>query len=171
MSPRGERGTAAVELALIGTLLLLVAVASLPIFSLLAANRDAGQVAAEGLRFATKAQANPCQPGADGCVFEIPGPCPTLTRRPSAADVERYVRTSFGDESVTVIVHVPGDPETLVQPCTALPGTQLAVTASYDHDLGVLAAAANGATRLVGGEPLFPDDQARVTATAVGVEE
>lgn len=166
-----ERGIAAVELGLVMALLFLVGLVTLPLFQLMLAQTDAGRGASEGLRFATKAQANPCRASDSSCVFEPDPACRNLRRRPSSAGVRAYVRQSLDDADVTVTVHEPGDPTTRYEPCTAVPGNRLAVTVSSEHYLGALAGAANAASSLVGRSPMFPEKTVTVSTTAVGYLE
>lgn len=166
-----DRGIAAVELGMVMALLLLVGLVTLPIFQVMLAQTDAGRGASEGLRFATKAQANPCRASDPSCVFEPDPACRDLRRRPSSAGVRTYVRETLGDPAVEVVVHEPGDPTTTREPCTATPGSRLAVTVSSEHDLGALAGAANAASSLVGRSPMFPEKTVTVSTTAVGYLE
>lgn len=166
-----ERGIAAVELALVMVLLLLVGLVTLPLFQVMIAQTDAGRGASEGLRFATKAQANPCRASDPGCVFEPDPACRDLRRRPSSAGVRAYVRDTLDYPEVAVTVHDPDDPTTLLEPCAAVPGNRFAVTVTSEHDLGALAGAANAASSLVGQPPIFPDETVTVSTTAVGYLE
>lgn len=166
-----ERGIAAVELGLVMALLFVVGLVTLPLFQLMLAQTDAGRGASEGLRFATKAQANPCRASDPGCVFEPDPACQDLRRRPSSAGVQAYVRETLDDSAVAVTVHDPGDPTAELEPCTAMPGSHLAVTVSSVHDLGPLAGAANAASSLVGRSPMFPEETVTVSTTAVGYLE
>lgn len=168
---RGEGGVAAVEFAIVTSVLMVVAFVALPVFHLMLVNVDTGRAAGEGLRFATKAQANPCDAADSACVFEPDPSCSDLRRRPSSADVQAYIRQSLDDPSVTVTVHDPADPTLVHEPCEALPGTHTAVTVSRDQDLGAFAAVANAGSSLVGDEPMFVDNTVMVSATAVGYQE
>lgn len=167
----GERGVAAAEFGIVVSALMVMAFVALPVFQLMLVNTDFGRAAGEGLRFATKAQANPCDAADSACVFEPDPACSDLRRRPSRADVEAYVRRTLDDPSVTVTVHDPADPTLQHEPCAELSGTHTAVTVSADHDLGAFASVANAASSLVGSEPMFADKTVTVTATAVGYQE
>lgn len=166
-----ERGIAAVELGFVMVLLLLVGLVTLPLFQLMLAQTDVGRGASEGLRFATKAQANPCRASDPACVFEPDPACRDLRRRPSIAGTQAYVRATLGNPDATVTVHDPDDPTVARQPCASTPGSRMAVTVTFDHDLGALAGAANAASSLVGRPPMFPNRTATVTTTAVGYLE
>lgn len=170
---RADDGIAVVEMAIVLALLLLLAVGALPLFSLLLGHIDLGRATAEGLRFATKVEANPCSAGTDGCVFELPasGCTHDTRRRPSADEVEAYLRAGTGNDALVVRVHDPADPATTLQPCNSRPGTPIAVTASYDHDLGIFGSLANAASSLGGNGPMFTDNTINVRSTAIGTEE
>lgn len=167
----GERGAAAVEMGVLTAVLLLLAVATVPLFQLLLAHIDLGRGAADGLRYATKARANPCSASDPACEFEPDPACRDLRRRPSAAGTQRYVRQALADPTVSVTVHQPDNPTALREPCAAAPGSRLAVTVTDQLDLGVLAAVANAASSLVGNAPMFPDETVTVSTTAVGYLE
>lgn len=168
-----DDGVAVVEMAIMLALLLLLAVGALPVFSLLLGHVDLGRATAEGLRFATKVEANPCTAGTDGCTFEeATSACSyDLRRRPSANEVEAYLRAATGNDALVVSVHAPGDPATTRQPCNSSPGTPIAVTAAYDHDLGIFGSLANAASSLGGNGPMFTDNTLNVRSTAIGTEE
>lgn len=167
----GERGVAAVEFAAVISALMLVAFIALPVFQLMLVNVDTGRAAGEGVRFATKAMANPCSAADSACVFEPDPACNDLRRRPSAADVQRYVRQSMDNPSVTVIVHDPADATATHNPCAQVSGTPTAVTVTDVHDLGAFASVANMASSLTGNAPMFSEKTVTVTATAVGTQE
>lgn len=167
----GERGVAAVEFAAVVSALMVVAFVGLPVFQLMLVNVDAGRAAGEGVRFATKAMASPCDAADSACVFEPDPACGDLRRRPSAADVQRYVRQSMDDPSVTVTVHDPADPTVTHDPCAEISGTPTGVTVTQEHDLGAFAGLANAASSLVGNEPMFPEKTVTVSTTAVGTQE
>ncbi|HVL98493.1 MAG TPA: hypothetical protein VM324_04290 [Egibacteraceae bacterium] len=160
-------------MAVVLGLLLVLAVGALPVFSLFVGHTTLGRATGEAVRFATKVETNPCVAGTPGCVFDQPGSgCPLdARRRPSVAEVEAYLRAAAGNPSLEVRVHDPADTNVQRQPCATGPGTVVAVTAAYDHNLGVLASLANTASRLVGNGPMFTGTTVRVVATAVGVEE
>lgn len=168
-----DDGVAVVEMAVVLGLLLLLAVGALPVFSLLVAHTNLGKSTAEGIRFATKVERNPCVAGTADCVFDqsATGCLSDARRRPSAAEVTAYLVAATGNAALDVQVHPPDDPSATLQPCNSDPGDPVAVTAAYDHDLGIFAAAANAASALTGGGPMFTNNQVRVTSTAVGVQE
>lgn len=166
-----DRGIAAVELGMVMALLLLVGLVTLPIFQVMLAQTDAGRGASEGLRFATKAQANPCRASDPDCVFEPDPACQDLRRRPSSTGVRNYVRETLDDPAANVIIHHPDDVTALLEPCTATPGSRLAVTVTVERDLGALAGAANTASSLLGKPPMFPEETVTVSTTGVGYLE
>lgn len=154
---RREDGVAAVELALIGGVLLLLVSTLVPILQAVVAYNDLSRATAEGLRYAVHAAPNPVV-GADDC--------PTLTRWPSSQQVRAQVEASLGRQ-LDVFDVAPKSP------CTIRfdEDRRVVVTASIDQDLGPLAAVANAVSGLFGGDGPFPEDIIRLTATAAGMKE
>lgn len=151
MSPwRSERGSQAVELALVALVLLLVASALAPMAELALAQTRLSRAAADGLRFATRALPNPCSAGTTGCPFTEAAACGGGARRwPSQNEVTGFVRAAAGEDTALAVTVSPS-------PCVAASGQAISLTLERTHDLGPLAAAANRIAVIVSGRTLLP---------------
>ncbi|HEV2891670.1 MAG TPA: hypothetical protein VGX28_14955 [Frankiaceae bacterium] len=167
--PSGERGVAALELALLLSLLMLVAFGALPLFSMARAYQRTSKASASTLRYATAVAANGTR-NASG----------ELTRRPSFEDIQRFARDAAGDDDLTVVVTVcKGDACTdidassadLTAPIPAVAGDTVSLTVRTTVDLQVIGRVANAASRLTGNGSAFPENDVTVTSTASAREE
>lgn len=147
---RAERGSQAVELALVALVVLLVSTALVPIAQLAVTQSRLSRAAADGLRYATRVLPNPCTPGAAGCPFTEPAACGApLRRRPTASEVSAFVREAAGEGQALAVSVTPA-------PCAAVSGQEIRLELVRSHDLGPLAEAANRLGALVSGRDLFP---------------
>jgi hypothetical protein len=161
---RGERGSQAVELALVALVLLLVASALAPMAELALAQTRLSRAAADGLRFATRALPNPCVPGSAGCPFTEAAACSGGARRwPSQNEVTGFVRAAAGEDVALTVTVSPS-------PCLASSGQAISLTLERTHDLGPLALAANRVAVMVSGRTLLPTS-VQVRSDLLGFQE
>lgn len=147
---RSERGSQAVELALVALMLLLVASALAPIADLALTQTRLSRAAADGLRFATRALPNPCVPGSPGCPFTEAAACGGGARRwPSQNEVTGFVRDAAGEDAALTVTVTPS-------PCLATSGQAISLVLERTHDLGPLAGAANRIAVQLSGRTLLP---------------
>lgn len=161
---RSERGSQAVELALVALMLLLVASALAPMAELALAQTRQSRAAADGLRFATRALPNPCLPGSAGCPFTDATACGGGPRRwPSADEVAAFVRDAAGEGAALAVDVSPS-------PCLALSGQAIALELERTHDLGPLAEVANRIAVQLSGRTLLPPT-VQVRSDLLGYQE
>lgn len=153
--PAAQDGIASVELGILAALLALLAVSVTPLAGALAAHHTLARATSEGLRVATKVESNP-RDGADGCPDR---------RRADADAVTAAVRNAAGIDDLAVAIE--HDAASL---CDVAPGGAVAVSATHDHDLGVLAETANGLAAVFDGAPILPTTLT-VEARTHGVRE
>ncbi len=162
--PEGDDGVAALEMALVTTLLMVLAFSALPLFSMMRSYQRVNAASADAVRFATSVDANGRRQ-ADG----------TLRRRPSAAEVVTFARDSADDQTLSVIVKIcpASTPDTCTagDPLSAQSGDTIEVTVSQTVDLSLLGSVANAAANLVGQGDVAPEGNHTLTSTARGREE
>lgn len=150
-------GIATVELGVLLGVLTLLLVAVAPLAGALSAHHTLARATSEGLRIATKVQANPTDEFDGGCA----------DRRRAAADtVREAVRAAAADGGID-------DPSVTVEPaalCAADPGAEVTVSATHEHDLGPLAETANGLAGMFGGGSMLPSSLT-IDTHAHGVRE
>ena len=164
MKRRADDGVAAVEMAIVLTLMLLLSFGAVPLWKMGAAYHKVSRVSAETLRFATAVQAHGTRsaPGA------------TLRRRPTAAEVAAFAQQAAGDTVVSVVVLVcPDDGATCAagDPSSAGAGDGITVSVSTDVDLNALGSIANAVASVGGGGQIAPQGVVTMTSTAHGREE
>ena len=133
---RGERGAAAVELALFLPILILLMAASVGAVRMVADQNHLNQVTETAARYATRSSVDPMDAG------------PYTTRR-TAAQVAAYVQ-ELSDLPVLEVLVTP-------DPTLAYPGADVTVSVTVQHDAGPLADAANAVSGLLGQGPVFPE--------------
>ncbi len=161
----GDEGVAAVEMAIVLTLLMVLAFGAVPLWKMGGAYHTVSRVSGETLRYATAVTSHGTRatPGA------------TLRRRPTAAEVAVFAQQAAGSTPVTVVTLVcpddvaascaPGDPS------SAGAGDGITVTVSTDVDLQALGGLANAVASVGGGGPIAPQGVMTMTSTAHGREE
>ena len=151
---RREEGAAAVEFAIIVSILLLLFTMVVPIVKSGYEYMVLQRAVSHGVRFASRADVNPRVSDTG-----------TLTRRPSVAEVQEFVVEAAQPVGVSA-ANITVTPE----PRAAMPGAQVEVEATYTMSYGVLGDIANGIKRaLFGGDDVFSDYQ--VTVSGRGREE
>lgn len=164
---RREDGAAVVELALLLPLLALIAALTVPFLRIFLDINDVGGAVASGMRFATKVDRN-------ASLSDDPVGCPDPTRRRSATQIREHVMTTGGrllqDASqIAIVVDQPDPRPTIEDPCQAISGSLVSVTATYTIPVTGLGASANTLAGWFGADPIFV---ARVrSVTSVGVLE
>jgi Flp pilus assembly protein TadG len=165
---RGEDGVAAVEFALISTVLLLLAFAAVPLFEMARAYQRTNSSAADALRYATSVDANAHK--TDAGVF---------TRRPTAKDVTKFAQAAGNNPNFTVTVKIcPGGNmnacavvSNVDAASTAVSGDVVVVTVSQSVDLSLIGSVANAIGSLVGSGNIAPHGAITITSTSTGREE
>jgi Flp pilus assembly protein TadG len=155
---RGEQGAAAVEFAIIVSILLMLFTIVAPIVKSGYEYMVLQRAVSHGVRFASRADVNPRVSDSG-----------TLTRRPSVAEVRQFVVAAAQPVGISA-ANITVTPE----PRTAMPGTQVEIEATYTMTYGLLGQIANGLTQLFWGrEPAGPAvlSDYEVTVSARGREE
>jgi hypothetical protein len=150
---RREEGIATLELGLLLPILLFLLAVAIPVVQAGWEYMVLSRASAHGIRYATRADTN-ARVSSSGF----------LTRRPTTAEVEGFVRDAAQPlelESVTV------SPE----PAGSLPGDLITIRSSYRVSFGPLAGLANGVkSAFFGGGTVLPESK-EITVTARGREE
>ncbi len=151
---RGEEGAAAVEFAIIVSILLMLFTMVAPIVKSGYEYMVLQRAVAHGMRFASRADVNPRVSDAG-----------TLTRRPSTAEVKQFVVQAAQPVGVAA-----ADITVTPEPKAAMPGAQVEVSATYTMSYGVLGSIANTVKQtFFGGNDVLSDYE--VTVSARGREE
>jgi Flp pilus assembly protein TadG len=151
---RGEEGAAAVEFAIIVSILLMLFTIVAPIVRSGYEYMVLQRAVSHGVRFASRADVNPRVSDSG-----------TLTRRPSVAEVRQFVVEAAQPLGVTA-----ADITVAPEPRVAMPGAQVEVSASYTISYGILGSIANGIkSALFGGGDVLSDYE--VTVSGRGREE
>jgi Flp pilus assembly protein TadG len=162
--PRRDEGVAAVEMAIVLTLMMLISFGAVPLWKMGAAYHKVSRVSAETLRFATAVTAHGTR--------ATPGS--VLKRRPTAAEVAAFAQQAAGDTTVSVVVLVcPDDGPTCAagDPSSASSGDGITVSVSTTVDLNALGGLANAVASVGGGGEIAPQGLVTMTSTAHGREE
>jgi Flp pilus assembly protein TadG len=166
---RDESGVAALEFALLMSLLMLVAFGALPLYSMARSYQRVSKASAATLRYASAVASNGKRDSSG-----------ELTRRPSYDEIARFARDAAGDESLAVVVTVckgpactdiDGTSPTHASPIPAVAGDTVRLKVSTTVDLRLVGSVANAASRLTGNGPAFPEGDVTVTSTASAREE
>jgi Flp pilus assembly protein TadG len=151
---RGEQGAAAVEFAIIVSILLMLFTIVAPIVKSGYEYMVLQRAVSHGVRFASRADVNPRVSDSG-----------TLTRRPSVAEVRQFVVQAAQPVGVAA-----ADITVAPEPRTAMPGAQVEVSANYTMSYGVMGTIANGVKKtFFGGTDVLSDYE--VTVSARGREE
>lgn len=166
---RGDDGVAALELAILMSLLMLVAFGALPLYQMARAYQKTSKASAATLRYASAVDSNGTR-DAGG----------TLSRRPTFTEIETFARDAAGDQDLTVVVTVckgatctdidSSSPDA-GSPIPAVSGDTVRLKLQTTVDLKVLGTVANAASRLTGNGNAFPENDVTVTSTASAREE
>lgn len=150
---RREEGASVIELAFVLPVLLLVFAATVPVVKSGWEYLSLTRATAHGVRYASRVDVNARESSVG------------LTRRPTADEVEAFVRDAAGGLNLDSVTVTP-------EPAGALPGEAITVTATYEFTYGPLADIANGVVGLAsfGGDQLLPQSKV-VTVSATGREE
>lgn len=167
--PGDDSGLAAMEFALLSSVLMLVAFGALPLYMMARSYQKVSKASSATLRYATAVASN----GTRNSSGE-------LTRRPSYTEIAQFARDSADDASLAVVVTVcKGAACTDIDAASPYAATPLPATAgdtvtlkiSTTVDLQVIGRVANAAARIGGQDPLFPQNDVTVTSTASAREE
>ncbi len=178
---RGDDGVAAVEMAIISTLLLVLGFSGLPLLSMLHGYQKVNGASADTLRYATSVDANP------HLVRTVNG-IDQFSRRPTRDDVTRFAQAAANDATLKVVVTVYVGSSTTVRPAPTMlvgatsvtdsgapleaqSGDTVTVVVSKDIDLSVLGSVANAMSQLTGQGDVAPQGIETMTSTASGREE
>ena len=167
-----DEGVAAVEMAIITTVLMLLAFGAMPLFAMGRAYQNTSSAAADALRYATGVDANAHSTTTSSGTVRI-------TRRPTATDVTRFAQAAAGDATLSVVVKVcpdgvmtactaPSDPS---EPLAAVSGDTVTVTVTKVVDLSFFGSLANAIGQLVGSGDIYPNGNVSISSTSTGREE
>ncbi len=166
---RGDRGVAALELAIFLSLLMFVAFGALPIYAMMRGYQRATKASTATLRYATAVSSNGTR---------TPGG--TLSRRPSYDDIRTFARDAANDADLAVVVtvcrgatctEIDENSANHASPLPARAGDTVTLTVRTTVDLSVLGKVANGVSRISGNGPTFPENDVTMTSTASAREE
>jgi len=166
---RDERGIAALEFAMLASLLMLVAFGALPLYEMARSYQKVSKASSAALRYASAVNSN----GTRNSSGE-------LTRRPSYDEIAQFARDAADDPNLTVVVTVckggtctdiDAGSASHASPIPAVAGDTVKLTVSTTVDLQVVGRVANAASRLTGNGPAFPENDVTVTSTASAREE
>ncbi len=148
---RDDRGVSTLELGLVLPVLLLLLAVVVPLVEAGWEYMTLSRAAAAGIRYATRADTNARESSIG------------LTRRPTAAEVEAFVREAAEPLSLRSVSVSP-------EPAATLPGESITLTASHEVSFGPLADLANAVKSLFSDGQLLPQSSV-VTVSARGREE
>lgn len=149
---RREEGISALELGLVVPVLLAIIAFTAPLVKAGWEYISLTRATAHGVRYATRVDTN-ARMSTSG-----------LTRRPSAAEVDAFVRDAAGGLQLDSVTVTP-------DPTSTLPGDVVTVRVSYEVSFGPLATLANAISQdLLQGGAVLPQSKV-VTVSATGREE
>ena len=152
-SLRRDDGVSTLELGMILPVLLLILTVVMPVVKAGWEYMVVSRASAHGIRYATRVDPN-ARVSASG----------TLTRRPTTAEVETFVRESASPLNLGSVSVSP-------EPATTLPGDLVTVRTTYTVGFGPLAGIANSVkTSFFGGSDILPESK-EITVSARGREE
>ena len=148
-----DEGSSTLELGLLLPVLMLILVTVIPLVKAGWEYMVVSRATAHGIRYATRVDTNArISPSGD------------LTRRPSTAEVQTFVRDAAEPLALSDVVVSP-------EPASSLAGDLITVRSTFDVSFGPIAGVANGVSELFFGRgPLLPDSK-QITVTARGREE
>jgi Flp pilus assembly protein TadG len=168
MTRHDDRGVAALELAIFTTVLMLLAFGALPLYTMLRAYQNVSKSSASTLRYATAVASNGRRTAGG-----------QLSRRPSFDDIAAFARDAADDNALEVVVTVckgatctdmtDGDAGH-ASPIPAAAGDTVELTLRTTVDMSVIGRVANAVSN-VAGEPVFPENDVTISATAAAREE
>lgn len=171
-SQRGDEGVAALELALVSTVLLILSFGLLPVFAMMHGYQKVNGASADTLRYATSVDANP------HVVKTNPDGTQVISRRPTRLDIVRFAQAAANDSQLTVSVTVYDGSTNVARtaaasdlPIEAESGDTVTVVVSKDVDLSLLGSVANAVSSLAGQGDIAPRGVQTMTSTASGREE
>lgn len=148
-----DAGSATLELGLLIPVLMLILVTVIPLAIAGWEYMVVSRATSHGVRYATRVDTN-----------ARPEPSGGLTRRPTSAEVETFVRDAADPLTLKAVSTSP-------EPTSTLPGDVITVHSTFDVTFGPMADIANGVSRLFFGRgPLLPDS-VEIAVTARGREE
>ncbi len=157
-----ERGSAAVELALLLPVLLLAALVAIPVVLRIQEANRLDEAVGAALRYATKAAPN--------AVADPGMTCPDPRRRRSASEVQTFLADASGGivsaAQVGVVVRSASGIET-PDPCRGVPGSTVTVTVDWVNEVGTIGELVNGVARLVGSGDVITTSTRQLTALGV----
>jgi Flp pilus assembly protein TadG len=169
---RTEDGVAALEMALVSSVLLLLAFGALPLFSMMHGYQKVNGASADTLRYATSVDANA------RVVRTNPDGTQVISRRPTRDDITRFAQGASNDPNLVVTVTVYVGQSSTVRaakpgpdPIEAQTGDTVTVVVKKDIDLSLLGSVANSVGNLVGAGDFAPNDVVTMTSTASAREE
>jgi hypothetical protein len=154
---RREDGAATLEFGLVLPILLVLAAMTFPLLKAGYEYIALTRAVSHGIRYASRADEN-ARYAPDGV---------TLTRRPTASEVDAFVREAVGPGLSENVDEVTVDPE----PFGALPGEPIKIEATYQVSYGVLDDIANAVRGVFFGGGAYLPDSTPVTVSAKGREE
>lgn len=148
-----DEGSATLELGLVVPVLMLILVTVVPLVNAGWEYIVVSRAAAHGIRYATRVDTNVrVSPSGD------------LTRRPTGAEVEAFVRDAAEPLALSEVSVSP-------EPASSLAGDLITIRSKFNVSFGPVAEIANGVSQLFFGRgPLLPDSK-QITVTARGREE
>lgn len=149
---RREDGVSILELAFVLPIFLIVLAVTVPIVKAGWEYVSLTNATAHGVRYASRVDTN-ARESADG-----------LTRRPSAEEVEAFVREAAGGLDLSGVTVSP-------EPSRTLPGETVTVSATYEFSFGPLADMANGVKGLFFGGGAYLPESKPITVSSTGREE
>ena len=148
-----ERGAASVELGLLLPALMVLVAMAAPMLKAGWEYMVVSRAVSSGVRYASRVDVN-----------ARVSPTGTLTRRPTAAEVQQVVVSAASPLA-------PGSVTVVPDPSTSLPGEPITVTASFEVTFGPLAQAANAVSNLFFNKPGAFPVQKLITVSSRGREE
>ena len=146
------------ELAIVLPALMMLLVAFVPVVQAGVGYMIVSRAASAGLRYASRVDEN-ARRASTG----------ELTRRPSGAEVDEFVRDAASPLTPTTVeTRVSG---VVADPSSALPGETVTVGVTYEVTFGPLATLVNAAMQLVPGGPAVLPMSKTVSVTSHGREE
>ena len=150
---RRDHGVSTLELGMLLPVLLLLLTLVMPVVKAGWEYMVVSRASAHGIRYATRVENN--------ARISDTG---TLTRRPTATEVEAFVRDAAAPLALSTVAVEP-------DPATTLPGDLITVRTAYTVTFGPLAGIANSVkTTFFGGGDILPESK-EITVSARGREE